>query len=296
MNVEAVLGLWQDRPPEEALDTARHADDLGYRRLWIGEMATYDAFALATVVAMSTHRIEPVIGPLAVAVRTPLNIAMGIASVASLTGRTAHVALGTSSSVVVERWHGRSREGGVRRLGETAASVRALLKGERDPASGFRLRLPPVPADLHIAAFGHGAVAAAATHADRMALNMVTPAAVADFRRRLDEAGGGDVELLAWLVAGADPTPADDAQIRAAVVGYLSAPGYGEMFATAGHGDLVERANSGAHPRDVLTAMPDGFERSVGLVGTREEIGALLKGISGRRSRHSLRGPGEHIG
>lgn len=185
MNVEAVLGLWQDRPPEEALDTARHADDLGYRRLWIGEMATYDAFALATVVAMSTHRIEPVIGPLAVAVRTPLNIAMGIASVASLTGRTAHVALGTSSSVVVERWHGRSREGGVRRLGETAASVRALLKGERDAASGFRLRLPPVPADLHIAAFGHGAVAAAATHADRMALNMVTPAAVADFRRRL---------------------------------------------------------------------------------------------------------------
>ena len=41
------LGLWQDRPSIEAVDTARAADELGYARLWIGEMATYDAFALA---------------------------------------------------------------------------------------------------------------------------------------------------------------------------------------------------------------------------------------------------------
>lgn len=276
MRSEAVLGLWQDRAPGEALDTAIVAEELGYRRLWIGEMATYDAFALATAVAETTTSIEPVVGPLAVTVRSPATIAMGAASVTSLTGRPTHVALGTSSKVVVERWHGRSRAGGSDQLGASARSIRALLAGERDPDSGFRLRLPPSQATIHIAAFGERAIAAAATEADCMLLNMVTPAAVADFRSRLDAAGGAEVPLSAWLVTAVDPTPADLAQIRSAVVGYLSAPGYGDMFVAAGYGDLVERARAGTHPRDLLDAIPDGFERSVGLVGSKSEIEALI--------------------
>src|SRR5690606_36344712 len=127
VRADAVLGLWQDREPLEAIATARAAERLGYRRLWIGEMATFDAFALATAVAGATPSLEPVVGPLAVSVRTPTTIAMGVASVALLTGRPTHVALGTSSKVVVERWHGRSRVGGTAQLGATAASVRALL-------------------------------------------------------------------------------------------------------------------------------------------------------------------------
>ncbi|WP_410596867.1 hypothetical protein [Amycolatopsis sp. lyj-23] len=46
MRLSVSLGLWQDRPPEEALDTARAAEAAGYRELWIGEMATWDVFAL----------------------------------------------------------------------------------------------------------------------------------------------------------------------------------------------------------------------------------------------------------
>jgi probable F420-dependent oxidoreductase len=278
MKAEAVLGLWQDRPAPEALITASAAESLGYRRLWIGEMATYDSFALATAIAGSTQTIELIVGPLAVAVRTPLNIAMGVASVASLTGRTTHVALGTSSSVVVERWHGRSRSRGTRAVGATAQSVRALLVGDRDPASGFRLRLDHGDAQLNIAAFGPRAVAVAAVHADRMLLNMVTPDAVAAFRRQLDLAGGQEVPMVAWLVAAVDPIPDEDiAQIRSAVVGYLAAPGYGEMFVQAGYPELVDLARSGAHPREILSAMPEGFERSVGLVGSRSEIAALIE-------------------
>ena len=277
MKSEAVLGLWQDRPASEALTTASHAESLGYRKLWIGEMATYDGFALATAIAGSTETIEPIVGPLAVAVRTPVNIAMGAASVASLTGRRTHVALGTSSSVVVERWHGRSRRGGPERLAATAQSVRALLAGERDPASGFRLRLESRPAELNIAAFGERAVGVAAEHADRMLLNMVTPGTVAAFRQQLDAAGGQTIPIVAWLVAAVDPTSEEIAQIRSAVVSYLAAPGYGEMFVQAGYENLVELARSGAHPRELLAAMPEGFERSVGLVGSRSEIAELIQ-------------------
>ncbi len=43
------LGLWQDRPAGEVVRTAQAADALGYGEIWIGEMATFDAFALGAV-------------------------------------------------------------------------------------------------------------------------------------------------------------------------------------------------------------------------------------------------------
>ena len=270
-----MLGLWQDRAPTEALLTAGIADRLGYDRLWVGEMATYDAFALATAVCGVTSHIEPVVGPLAVTIRTPATVAMGVASISSLTGRLAHVALGTSSDVV-NRWHGRGRHGATGQLAATARTVRLLLAGDRDPDSGFRLRVPPVSSEISIAAFGPRAVRVAAATGDRMVLNMVTPAAVARFRAELDGAGGGHVPLAAWLVTAVEPGPDEIAQIRSAAVGYLGAPGYGEMFAAAGHGRLVDMARAGVRPRDLLEAMPDGFEQCVGLVGSREDIASLL--------------------
>ena len=103
------LGLWQDRPAAEVVRTAQVADGLEYGEIWIGEMATFDAFALGAVVAERTSRAALTIGPLAVAVRDPVMIAMGAGSLAELTGRTVNVALGSSSPVVVEQWHGRRR-------------------------------------------------------------------------------------------------------------------------------------------------------------------------------------------
>ena len=109
MRFSVVTPLWQDRPASENMEVAIHADRLGYPELWIGEMATYDAFAFATAVGHRTEQIALNIGPLAVSVRTPMTMAMGIASVADLTGRKASLALGASSTVVVEEWHGRHR-------------------------------------------------------------------------------------------------------------------------------------------------------------------------------------------
>ncbi|GAA3197809.1 hypothetical protein GCM10020255_100800 [Rhodococcus baikonurensis] len=148
--IDISLGLWQDRPPQEVTTTARLADKLGFGRVWVGEMATYDAFALATSVGVGFEHSELVVGPLAVTVRDPAMIAIGAASVADLTGRHVSIALGTSSTVVVEKWHGRSRSGAARALAESARGVRALMNGERGEVagtvmrtSGYRLRLQP---------------------------------------------------------------------------------------------------------------------------------------------------------
>ncbi|MFI6870212.1 LLM class F420-dependent oxidoreductase [Nocardia sp. NPDC050406] len=281
------LPYWQDRDPMDALRVAETADKLGYRRLWVGEMATFDAFALATAIGLSPGRIPLCIGPLAVDVRTPAIIAMGTASVAALTGRPVGIALGSSSTVVVRDWHGRERQRTALHLEETARIVRALLDGlkvdfdgEVERTRGYRLRLPPAPCELTVAAFGERALAAAARTADRVVLNLVTPeqvsrsaALAADLAAR---AGRPTPAISVWVTAAANPSRAVYDSVRRGLVGYLRAPGYGTMFTAAGYGELVRLARTGAHPREVLAAVPDGLVDAVGLFGGTEVLAERL--------------------
>jgi probable F420-dependent oxidoreductase len=283
---DACLGLWQDRPADEALDTAREADRLGYRSLWIGEMATYDAFALGTAVGLATERIGLTLGPLAVAVRDPMMIAMGVASVAALTGRPVDVALGTSSTVVVEQWHGRSRSASATALAESLAAVRTLLSGERAQlagqvlrTNGYRLRLPAPGASVTVAAFGPRAIEVAAA-ADRLVLNLVdvatAAALVAELTAAADRLGRPRPRTALWLTAAVDAGPAAVDQLRRAVVGYLGAPGYAEMFARAGFGELVGFARTRPHPGELLAAVPEALTAAVGLVGSAQQCRARI--------------------
>ncbi|MFF2549645.1 LLM class F420-dependent oxidoreductase [Nocardia sp. NPDC058058] len=276
------LPYWQDRDPMDALLVAEAADKLGYDRLWLGEMATFDAFALATAVGQAPGRIPLCIGPLAVDVRTPATIAIGVASVAALTGRAVDIALGTSSTVVVKDWHGRERRRTAVHLEESAHIVRQLLDGEKgdfdgeiERIRGYRLRLPAPPQGLRpeliVAAFGDRALAAAARTADRVVLNLVTPTQVARCVARIKEfaaeAGRATPKISVWVTAAADPTPDMLHTLRRGVVGYLRAPGYDAMFEEAGFGDVVRLAHGGAHPREVLAAVPDELPATVGMFG-----------------------------
>ena len=264
MRLSVVLGEWLDRPIEADLAVAVEADRLGYGELWIGEMAKLDAPAMAAMVVARTAQIEPVLGPLAVTVRSPAQIALAAATVAA-TGRRTHVALGTSSDVVA-RWHGRDRRGAAVRLAAATSHVRALLDGER--IDGFRVRQPPVGATVTVAAFGARAVATAAS-ADRMVLNMVR----VDAATRL---AAQHPNTAAWLAASVDPTPAERRWLALGYVGYLAAPGYGEMFADAGFGDLVTFARTRPHPRDLAARVPDALLDAVALVGSESDVRARI--------------------
>ncbi|WP_290062487.1 LLM class F420-dependent oxidoreductase [Amycolatopsis solani] len=285
MRLSVSLGLWQDRPPEEALETARAAEAAGYPELWIGEMATWDAFALGTAIGAATSSLSLTFGPLAVTVRDPATIAMGVASVAALTGRPTGVALGTSSDVVVRGWHGRSRARAATALEESAIAVRQLVSGEKSTVDGsvvgsrgYRLRLAAPKSPLTIAAFGPRALDVAARHADRMVVNLVSPAAAGALVRGLREAasraGVAPPPVAAWVVGAVDPDAASLEQLRRGVVGYLAAPGYGEMFRAAGFGDLVDFARTRPHPRELLAAVPVEAIAVVGLLGSPGEIAA----------------------
>ena len=113
------LPFWLDRPDEEAVDIALAAEQAGIGTVWVGEMATFDAFALATAIGLRTERMRLRIGPLAIGVRSPVAIALGVSSVATLTGRPVDVALGASSPAIVGGWHDRSWEAPAARMRET---------------------------------------------------------------------------------------------------------------------------------------------------------------------------------
>ncbi|MGN6609663.1 MAG: LLM class F420-dependent oxidoreductase [Jatrophihabitans sp.] len=287
-HIEVSLGLWQDRPPHEVLDTARVADDWGYRAIWIGEMATWDAFALGTSIGQRLTQADLVLGPLAVAVRDPVMIAMGAASVAALTSRGVSVALGASSPIVVDGWHGRDWRSTATSLAESAVAVRALLDGAKASVAGtvvrtdgYRLRLPPPRSELVIAAFGDRAIRVAAAHADRLVLNLIDPDSVrlmvAKLRVAAHELGRPCPRVAVWVATAIEPGPQALEQLRRAVVGYLAIPGYSDVFRRAGFGDVVDFAQGRPHPADILARIPDELVSVTGLVGDAARVERRIK-------------------
>lgn len=283
MTFSVVTPLWQDQPAMDNMQIAHNAERFGYPGLWIGEMATFDAFAFATAVGLGAGNMSLNIGPLAVSVRTPMTMAMGAASVAALTGRQTCLAIGSSSKVVVEEWHGRPRKRTAKHLEETAIALRGLLDGEKvkfegelAKCNGYHLRTDAPGAHITVAAFGPAAVKVAASHSDRMLLNMVTPNSLARLRQQLEDgarkAGKPTPKLAVWLGCAVDPGDEAITQLLRSKVGYLAAPGYSDMFVEAGFGDLVEFAKTRPHPKEVLAAMPAELASAIGLVGGQESV------------------------
>ncbi len=277
------LPFWLERPDEEAIEIALAAEQAGIETLWVGEMATFDAFALATAIGLRTERARLTVGPLAIGVRTPVAIALGISSVATLTGRPVDVALGASSPAIVSGWHDRPWEAPAARMRETAPALRSILAGERAEADGrfvrthgFRLRRPQPDASISIAAFGPAMTRVAARAADEVVLNLVTAEHLAGVRARIDAeaqaAGRPAPRLAVWLPVALDPGTRAWAQLSAQLAVYLRPPGYGEMFAGLGFGSLVQRARAGTPRSELAAAVPRELVAQVSAVGSRSEI------------------------
>ena len=272
--------------PDEAVAIARVADDLAYRELWVGEGPGWDAFVLATAVGVSTSEAALTVGPVPASVRDPATIARGAASVSSVVGRPVGVALGTASVRVVEKLHGRSRRRPVTDLEESARSLREIIDipAERrfagDPDAPFLSQLGAPTGPLTVAAFGDRAIGIAASYADRMLLDLVTPEQVRVLRSKLDAAAGnGSIpKLAAWLPVAFEPSEAARREVLEGIAGYLTIGGYREMFLEAGLDEAVALARSGADIEELVEALPFDALSAVGLVGSvshlEERLGA----------------------
>lgn len=288
MELSVVVASRPNRPPEQDMRTAVVADRLGYGELWVGEGWVWDCFALATAIGLATEQIALTIGPVPVSLRDPAMIAVGAASTAALTNRRVGVALGASSTRFVEGMHGRARHRPATALAESATAVRSLLSGEQTDFQGevlathdYHLRLDPPGGPLTVAAFGDRAVRIAATHADRMVLDLVSPGLAAEYRAKLDAAaaaaGRPAPTLAAWIPAAVGPDRDSYAELMTSLAGYLEVPGYGAMFTTAGFGEAVRAAAAGAGPAELLDALPADAASRIGLVGDVDTVRARLQ-------------------
>ncbi len=285
--LDVVAPFWLDRPAEEAVEIAVEASRNRFGAIWLGEMATFDAFALATAVGLRAPGLPLKIGPLAVGVRSPVALALGLASVRTLTGAPADLALGASSPEIVSGWHDRPWAALAPRARETVEAVRAILAGGRVAYSGehvrtqgFRLREPQPDARISLAAFGPEMTRVAASTADELVLNLVTPERVAEVRAVADSdarsVGRTPPEIAVWVTVALDPGTATLTQMAAQTAVYLRPPGYGEMFSALGFGSLVERARAGARRSELAAEIPLELLGQVCAIGSHEEIEARL--------------------
>jgi probable F420-dependent oxidoreductase len=287
-DIDVALPFWLDRPGHEALDIARWAHELRFGALWIGEMATYDAFALATAIGHRAPGLHLKVGPLAVGVRGPVALALGATSVASLTGSDVDIALGASSPAIVAGWHDRRWAQHASLMRETIECLRSILAGARVNYSGrhvrshgFRLRDPRPATRIAVGSFGRAMIQVAAQRADEVVLNLVPPSRVADIRADIDSeaAAHGRIppRLTVWVPTALNPGDAARIQLAAQLAVYLAPPGYGDMFSELGFGELVARARAGARRLELANAVPVELLNQVCALGSADRIAARLR-------------------
>ena len=286
--IEAVLPFWLDRPDGEAVRIAEAAARAGLTGLWIGEMASFDAFALATAIGIRTPGLRLRLGPLPISVRTPAAIALGASSVAALTGCEIDVALGASSPVIVTGWHDREWVHSVGRMRETIECLRPILRGERSNydgdyvrSHGFRLRHPLPHSRISVGSFGPAMTRLAAEVADEVVLNLASPERVALVRNQVDDHAAAahrqPPHLTVWVPAAMQPGEASLRQAANQLTVYLAPPGYGEMFCGLGFADLVERARGGARRSELAAAMPLELVEQLGVIGGPTQLSIRLQ-------------------
>jgi F420-dependent oxidoreductase-like protein len=140
-------GDWQ-----EAVRTARLADELGYDAVWLGETWGHELFTSMADLVHHTERIKIGAGIANVFTRSAALIAMSAATLDELSGGRILLGLGSSGHIVIERLHGVPFEKPLTRIREYVDIVNILMRGERldysgeifELRQGFRLRMNPV--------------------------------------------------------------------------------------------------------------------------------------------------------
>lgn len=285
-------------PLGSALDSlafARQAYARGYRELWMAEVASGDAYAMAgaAAVAVPEMRIGTAVVP--AQTRTPLVHAMAALTLSQLTSGKFALGIGLSSPNIVRDWGGQPYDQPLTRMREHITVLRKALAGERvdfqgKTLSAKRLRLgEPVVGNvpIYLGALNEQMLKLAGETCDGVCLNMVPERALPQILgavRAGAEAAGRDpgaIEVMSRLhVAVVDDVAEGRELIRSKFGAYAATPGYNRCFEWIGFErearEIRERFAKGDRA-GVAAAVSDELCEALALVGDAATIRARIR-------------------
>ena len=274
MRIGIFLAYWPWFSPEEQVELAVLADELGLDSVWVSEAWGQDAVSVLGLLAARTERVGLGSGLMQIPARQPAAAAMAAATLDVLSGGRFRLGLGVSGPQVSEGWYGVPFARPLRRTREYVEIVRAILAREAPleyqgeewtlplpegagTGLGKPLRLLARPVQeripIYLGAIGPRAVRQVGELADGWLPFMFTPRApdvLLDPLREGVEAAGrspADVDIAPVVPVAVyeDPAAARDAA-RPWLAFYLGAMGAPEKNFYV---DLAERYGFGAPAR-----------------------------------------------
>jgi probable F420-dependent oxidoreductase len=275
--------------PQQALHTARLAEEVGYTSFWTAETTGPEAFSLLAAAGATAPSLDLGTGVLALQLRTPMVVAMAGATLQALhPDRDILLGIGISSPVVATRWHGMPYSD--RPLAQTREYVtllRACLSGEKVDfagdfyqVKGFRLgvRLGERRPRIVVGALNPKMLAMAGELADGVALNYLPASHVAWSVEQVRR--GGDATIYAYVHAGVCEREEGLDLARRDLFSYAVVDSYARNFERAGFGDEVAavREAHAAGDRDAaLAAVSDRMVDAIDVMGDPDTVQATMQ-------------------
>ncbi len=282
--------------PQLAVDTAREAEELGYRSFWTAETTGPEAFSTLGAAGAAAPSLGLGTGVLALQLRTPMVVAMAAATLQALQPeRDVYVGIGISSPVVTERWHGVDYgERPLARCREYMTLLKEIWQGDAVTFEGdfyglkrarLGVRLGDKKPKVVLGALNPKMLALGGEVADGVLLNYLpsshVPWSVEQIRageaRRTD---GGSCTVFAYIHAGVTETEHGIDNARKDLFSYAVVDAYARNFERAGFGDDVAAIRERHAERDregAVAAVSDEFAQAIDFLGTADQVGDFAR-------------------
>ncbi|MFP5576775.1 MAG: LLM class F420-dependent oxidoreductase [Acidimicrobiia bacterium] len=277
--------------PRLAVDTARRADELGYRSFWTAETTGPEAFTTLAAAGAAAPSLGLGTGVIPIQLRTPMAVAMAAATLQALQpDRDVLVGIGISSPVVTERWHGVDYgDRPVARCREYITLLKEIWEGDAVTFDGdfwslsrsrLGVRLGERKPKIVLGALNPKMLALGGELADGVLLNYLpashVPWSVDQVREGASRRSDGRTPTVyAYVHAGVTEREHGIDNARKDLFSYAVVDAYARNFERAGFGDDVAeiRERHAAKDREgAVNAVGDAFVDAIDFMGTADEV------------------------
>lgn len=271
----------------EALRLGQLAEELGYDSVWVSELASYDAIAVATAIAATTERIRIGTAIVPVTTRSPALHAMGASTFGDVAGDRAIIGYGLSTEPIVEGWHGQDLPKALPATRDLFAILDQAFTGEATgytgpvlKSNGFRLEAPsPTPPKRFLGALGPKMRRFARESADGLILNFAPRSALAEISAA-ERPGDRSYEIpLPIRTAVGDDLEDQLKRFRREAASYIRVPQYARSLREQGVGDVVDLVEGLGSLQEMADALPESFVDDMGLLGPAARCRETLASI-----------------